>query len=178
MRRRTILLTQAKRARRCAAGIAGLLIFAALATANADAIEKLPDDKLYSFIGNDPLPAGTVPWQLLRQVKLVEEQQDGKPVSRPEFAAQLRQLDRKDVKLYGFVLPLSTAAKQTHFLISPLPTHCPYCISQGPDSLVEVVARIPVAYNAYDAIVVSGRFELVNDASLYYRLTNAESIRN
>ena len=36
MRRRTILLTQAKRARWCAAGIAGLLIFAALAAAGAN----------------------------------------------------------------------------------------------------------------------------------------------
>ena len=140
--------------------------------------EKLPDEKLYSFIGKDPVPAGTVPWQLLRQVTLIEEKQGDKMIARPEFVAAVRALDKKEVKLYGFVFPLSTTAKQKHFLISPLPTHCPFCLSQGPDSMVEVLAKTPIEYSAYDAIVVSGRLELVNDSSLYYRLTNAELIKN
>ena len=44
--------------------------------------------------------------------------------------------------------------------------------------MVEVLAKTPIEYSAYDAIVVSGRLELVNDSSLYYRLTNAELIKN
>ena len=138
----------------------------------------IPDDQLYSYIGKDPLPPGTVPWQVLRQVKLVEDKPKGaKPVMRPEFSAQLKKLDKSDVKLYGFVLPLSTAARQKHFLISPLPTHCPYCVSQGPDSMVEVMTREPIEFSQFDPIIVSGRLELVNDSSLYYRLTNAEMVK-
>ena len=60
MQCRPPLSTQAKRARWSAAGIAGLLAFAAMAATSAPAIEKLPDDKLYSFIANDPVPAGTI----------------------------------------------------------------------------------------------------------------------
>lgn len=171
----------ALRARWCAAGVTGLLAFGLLLNAAAGAAERPIDhaeDRHMDVIAGDPVPAGTIPWQLLRQVKLVEEKQGGKPLSRPDFATPVKQLDKTDVKLYGFVVPLSTGAKQAHFLISPQPSHCPYCLSQGPDSLVEVVARTPIAFTADEPVVVSGRFELVNDASLYYRLTNAESIKN
>lgn len=144
---------------------------------------KLTDEQLYGFIGKDPLPAGTLPWQLLRQVKLVEAKPDpksSKPKKTtllPEFGPQIQELDKKAVKIYGFVMPLSTGTKQKHFLISPLPSHCPFCVSQGPDSIVEVIAKTPVDYNQWEPIVVSGKLELVNDQYLFYRLTDAESIK-
>ena len=159
------------------AGTVAALCPASAAAATAEA-GKIANEQLYSFIGKDPLPAGTLPWQLLRQVKLVEEKKGGKTTLRPEFSAQVRELDRQQVKVYGFVLPLSTTARQAHFLISPLPTHCPFCLSQGPDSMIEVVAKIPVEYSQWDPIVVTGKLELVNDSSLYYRLTDAESVKN
>jgi len=145
---------------------------------------KIPDEQLFGFIGKDPLPPGTIPWQLLRQVKLVEDK--SKPpgknpratlAMRPEFSPRLQELDKQEIKLYGFVMPLSTAPRQKHFLLSPLPSHCPYCVYQGPDSLVEVIAKTPVEYNAWEPIVVTGKFELVNDPQLFYRLTNAESVK-
>lgn len=146
---------------------------------------KIADEQLFSYIGKDPLPPGTIPWQMLRQVKLVEgkaktvkgEAAQRSPPMLPEFSAQLKELDNQEVKIYGFVLPLSTGTKQKHFLISPLPSHCPYCVSQGPDSMVEVVAKTPVEFNQWEPIVVSGKLELVNDQYLFFRLTNAESIK-
>jgi uncharacterized protein len=146
---------------------------------------KIPDEQLFSYIGKDPLPPGTIPWQLLRQVKLVEgkakpskgEAASKAPTLLPEFSAQLKELDKREVKIYGFVLPLSVGTKQKHFLISPLPSHCPYCVSQGPDSMVEVIAKTPVEFNQWDPIVVTGKLELVNDQYLFFRLTNAESIK-
>jgi uncharacterized protein len=146
---------------------------------------KIADEQLFSYIGKDPLPAGTIPWQLLRQVKLVEgkakvvkgETAPKSPPMLPEFSAQLKELDKQEVKIYGFVLPLSVGTKQKHFLISPLPSHCPYCVSQGPDSMVEVIAKTPVEFNQWDPIVVTGKLELVNDQYLFFRLTNAESIK-
>ncbi|MFN7219655.1 MAG: DUF3299 domain-containing protein [Burkholderiales bacterium] len=142
---------------------------------------KIPDEQLFGFIGKDPLPPGTIPWQLLRQVKLVEVKgsKDAKkgPQMRPEYGPRIQELDKQEVKLYGFVMPLSTSARQKHFLLSPLPSHCPYCVYQGPDSLVEVIAKTPVEFNQWEPILVTGRFELVNDAQLFYRLTNAEAVK-
>jgi uncharacterized protein len=151
---------------------------------------KIPDEQLFGFIGKDPLPPGTIPWQILRQVKLVEGKAAAKSgaksteppaksaaIMRPEFSPRVMELDKQEVKLYGFVMPLSTAAKQKHFLLSPLPSHCPYCVYQGPDSLVEVLADIPVEFNQWEPIVVSGKLELVYDPQLFYRLTNAKSVK-
>ncbi len=172
-----------------------LATFATLATGMASAQPmqnapgKIPDEQLFGFIGKDPLPPGTIPWQILRQVKLVEAKAKDAPktaakstpgtapVMRPEFGPRVLELDKQEVKLYGFVMPLSTAPKQKHFLLSPLPSHCPYCVYQGPDSLVEVIAKTPVEFNQWEPIVVTGKFELVNDAQLFYRLNNAESVK-
>ena len=151
---------------------------ATVTTATTTDAGKIPDDQLLSYLSKDPLPSGAIAWQLLRQVKLVEKKKNGKITLHPEFSAQVRALDQKQVKVYGFVLPLSTSLKQKHFLISPLPTHCPFCVSQGPDSMIEVVAKVPVEYSNWDPIIVAGRLELVNDSSLYYRLVDAEAVKN
>lgn len=148
-----------------------------LAQAPATGASKIGDDQLLSYLPKDNLPAGTVPWLTFRQVKLVEEKKDGKTTLMPEFGAALKGLDGKPVKLYGFVLPLSTTPKQKHFLLSPLPTHCPFCVSQGPDSMVEVMARTPVEFNQWDPVIVAGKLELINDSSLFYRLVDAEPVK-
>ena len=162
--------------------VALLAIFYLLHGSPASAVEppgKIADDQLFSYIGKDPLPPGTIPWQLLRQVKLVEAKQKGAKAAAmlPEFSPQLKDLDNKEVKIYGYVLPLSTSQKQKHFLISPLPSHCPFCVNQGPDSMVEVVAKNPVDYSPWEPIVISGKLELVNDQYLFYRLSNAETVK-
>lgn len=156
----------------------GVMLTSALA-ATPPAPGKIGDEQLFSYLGKDPLPAGTIPWQLLRQVKVIEgkDPKTKAATSQPDFSAPLKELDKQTVKLYGFVMPLSTGAKQKHFLLSPLPSHCPYCVFQGPDSIVEVLAKDGVDYNQWDPIVVSGKFELVNDQYLYYRLTGAEAVK-
>lgn len=173
----TMLPSHLRYSLKAALTVGAALLFANSAWAVAPEIGKIPDEQLYGFISKDPLPPGTIPWQLLRQVKLVEEKKDGKTITRPEFSPKVKELDKQEVRVYGFVLPLSTTAKQKHFLISPLPTHCPFCVSQGPDSMIEVVAKTAVEFSQWEPIVVSGRLELVNDSSLFYRLTNAESVK-
>jgi hypothetical protein len=166
-----------------ATAVAGLLaIFFVCVAGSARAVEppgKIPDEQLLSYLGADPLPPGTIAWQLLRQVKLVESNQKGAKAAAmvPEFSAQVKKLDNKEVKIYGFVLPLSTSQKQKHFLISPLPSHCPFCVNQGPDSMVEVVARTAVEFSPWEPIVMSGKLELVNDQYLFYRLNNAAMVK-
>jgi uncharacterized protein len=160
----------------------GLLLAGSVWALQPNAPGKLPDEQLFGYLGKDPLPPGTIPWQVLRQVKLVETKaakgaKNNAPQMLPEFGPQIQELDKQQVKLYGFVLPLSTGTKQKHFLISPLPSHCPYCVSQGPDSIVEVLAKDGVEYNQWEPIVVSGKLELVNDQYLFYRLTNAETVK-
>jgi uncharacterized protein len=120
-----------------------------------------------------PELSGVVPWKTLAQVEPVK--QGNKMV--PQFSPDILGLDRKDVRIQGFMIPLDMTDQQNHFLLSAVPPHCPFCLPAGPDSIVEVLARKPVAYG-FEPIVVAGRFAvLTGDASgVLYRMTDAESV--
>jgi uncharacterized protein len=120
-----------------------------------------------------PEMAGVVSWKTLAQVEPVKE--GNKMV--PRFSRDIMGLDKKDVRVYGFMIPLDMTDQQNHFLISAVPPHCPFCLPAGPDAIVEVQAKKPLAYG-FEPILVAGRFAvLANDsAGVLYRMTDAESV--
>lgn len=122
-----------------------------------------------------PLPAvpGTVPWDLLGQVKTVRV----KDRFVPEFPEAVRRLDRQDVKIVGFMMPLQTGEKQSHFLLTVTSQTCAFCVPAGPEGIVEVKARTPVKVT-FDPIVIAGRLEVLRDDPLgvYYRISNGEAV--
>lgn len=122
-----------------------------------------------------PLPqvAGTVPWDLLAQVKAVRV----KDRFVPEFPAAVSKLNRQDVRLVGFMLPLQPGDRQSHFLLTVTSQTCAFCVPAGPEGIVEVRAKTPVKVT-FDPILIAGRFEVLRDDPLgvYYRLTQGESL--
>jgi hypothetical protein len=136
-----------------------------------------PDDPLLppSPYAAKPLPElkGVVSWRTLAQVEAVQV----KDRVVPQFSNNVTALDRKEVKLQGFMMPLEMGEKQKRFLLVSMPPSCAFCLPGGPDSVVEVVAKAPVKYG-FDPIVVSGRFVVLKDdpLGLYYRLTDAVSV--
>ena len=125
------------------------------------------------WIGGDPAPAGTVPWQLLQSTKTVQKA-DKK--FGPSFPKEVKELDKQQVKLYGFMMPLDQAKKQKRFLLSAFPPHCSFCLTGGPESLVEVLADQPIDFT-FEPIVVVGRMAVLDNDVVYYRLTNAASVK-
>ena len=117
-----------------------------------------------------PERAGVVSWKTLAEVQPVK--QGDKMVA--DFSKAILALDRSDVKLQGFMIPLDIGEQQRHFLISAVPPHCQFCLPAGPDALVEVEAKTPIAFSL-DPIVVSGRFAVVKDdpSGVLYRLSGA-----
>lgn len=124
---------------------------------------------------NKPLPElkGVVPWKTLAQVVAVRQQDR----FVPQFSTDVTALDRKEVKLQGFMMPLDMGQHQKRFLLVAMPPTCMFCLPGGPDQLVEVLAKTPVKYG-FDPIVVSGKFVVLKDdpMGLYYRLTDAVSV--
>ncbi|MGQ0511942.1 MAG: DUF3299 domain-containing protein [Betaproteobacteria bacterium] len=119
-----------------------------------------------------PLPErkDVVSWKLLAQVELVKL----KDRYAPQYAAAVTALDKKDVKLQGFMMPLQMGDKQSHFVLTAMPQSCAFCVPGGPEQMVEVKTKRPVAYG-FDAVVLSGRLEVLKDDpnGLFYRLTDA-----
>jgi hypothetical protein len=125
-----------------------------------------------SMIWNKPLPEvkGVVSWKTLAEVQPVK----GKNGFVPQFSGNVLALDKKDVKLQGFMMPLDMGEKQKRFILTGLPPSCAFCLPGGPDSMVEVQAKTPVKYG-FEPIVLTGKLAVLKDdaAGLYYRLTDA-----
>jgi len=122
-----------------------------------------------------PLPElkGVVSWKTLADVKVVKQ----KDRYAPEFSKSVTTLDKKEVKVQGFMMPLEMGDKQKRFLLVALPPTCSFCLPGGPEQIVEVQTKAPVKYG-FEPIVVSGRFAVLQDDAmgLYYRMTNAVAI--
>ena len=111
-----------------------------------------------------------VSWRLLAQVELVKV----KDRFQPQFSAGVAALDAKEVKLQGFMMPLEMGDKQSHFILSATPQSCSFCMPGGPESLVEVKTRKPMAYGM-EPVVLTGKLAVLKDdpTGVFYRLTDA-----
>lgn len=125
---------------------------------SADAVKPLPERQ------------DVVSWKLLGQVELVKS----KDRYVPQFAAAVSALDRKDVKIQGFMMPLEMGDKQTHFILSATPQTCAFCIPGGPEQLVEIKSKTPIQYT-FEPIVISGKLAVLKDdpTGVFYRVTDA-----
>jgi hypothetical protein len=115
-----------------------------------------------------------VSWRTFAQVDLVRM----KDRYVPQFSDNVAALDKKEVRVQGFMIPLDASPQQRHFLISAMPQTCMFCMPGGPESMVEVKTKQPVKYG-FEPFVVSGRLAvLYNDPTgIFYRIVDAELIK-
>jgi len=120
-----------------------------------------------------PLPdrKDVVSWKLLAQVELVKL----KDKFVAQFSAGVASLDKKEVKVQGFMMPLEMGDKQSHFILSAMPQSCSFCMPGGPEQLVEVRSRKPVKYT-FEPVVLTGKLAVLKDdpTGVFYRLTDAQ----
>ena len=109
-------------------------------------------------------------WKTLAQVELVRL----KDRYVPQFAQNVASLDQKEVKVQGFMLPLQTGDKQTHFVLAAMPQTCAFCMPGGPENTVEVRSKQAVKYT-FEPVVLTGKFEVLKEepTGIFYRLTDA-----
>jgi hypothetical protein len=127
------------------------------------------DPGTFSF---KPLPErnDVVSWKVLSQVELVKQ----KDRYVAQFAAAVIALDKKEVKVQGFIMPLQLGAQQSHFVLTAMPQTCAFCLPGGPESMVEVKSKTPVKYT-FEPVVLTGKLEVLKDdpTGVFYRLTEA-----
>lgn len=116
---------------------------------------------------------GVVSWRTLAQVESVKV----KDRFVPQFSDNIAKLDKTEVRLQGFMLPLDMGKTQKRFLLTAVPPSCSFCLPAGADAVVEVRAKSPVKYG-FEPMVISGKLSVLNDdpAGLYYRLSDAVTV--
>jgi hypothetical protein len=119
-----------------------------------------------------PLPDrnDVVSWKTLSQVELVKQ----KDRYVPQFAAAVAALDKKEIKVQGFMMPLQVGDKQTHFVLTAMPQTCSFCMPGGPEAMVEVKSKSAVKYT-FEPVVLTGKLAVLKDdpTGVFYRLTDA-----
>jgi hypothetical protein len=159
--------------RRIAAGVVALALAGMVAAQSPAAGPKgglaLPVDP--QFLNDLPEVKGVVSWKLLGQVKTAQVG----PKVVPDFASEIKQLDKQEVRLQGYMLPIVAGETHNHFLLTMRPPHCPFCLSIGPEYIVEVKSTGPIKHT-YEPIILAGRFNVLSDDpfGLYYRLLDAQ----
>lgn len=151
--------------------VACLLASATFAQAPATGAKPglaLPIDP--QLLNDLPELKGVVSWKLLGQVTSAPA---GNKVV-PQFSAEIRKLDQQEVRLQGYMLPITAGEKHAHFLLTMRPPHCPFCLSLGPEYIVEVKSRDAIKHT-YEPVVLAGRLAVLADDpfGLYYRLSDA-----
>ena len=114
-----------------------------------------------------------VSWKLLAQVELVKL----KDRYVPQFSDNVATLNKKEVKVQGFMMPLEMGDKQSHFILSAMPQTCAFCMPGGPESMVEVKTKQPVKYT-FEPLILSGKLEVLKEdpTGVFYRIVDAEQM--
>ena len=112
---------------------------------------------------------GILTWELLSSVTTKAE----KTKLTPVFPAKVLALDKRKVKVQGFMMPPEPGDKQHHFLLSSVPTSCNFCVPAGPEGLIEVRTKQAVRYSL-EPVVVEGILAVLSDDpyGMYYRVTD------
>ena len=144
-----------------------LLLLAAPALAQQHSMPQSADPGQFK-----PLPErkDVVSWKVFSQVELVKQ----KDRYVPKFAPGVAALDQKEVKVQGFMMPMQTGDKQTHFVLTAMPQSCAFCMPGGPESMVEIKTKTPVKYT-FEPVVVSGKLAILKDdpTGIFYRIVDA-----
>jgi hypothetical protein len=149
-----------------AASIAALSLAPSVAPA-----QTLPDHVQQAML---PDVKGVVSWSTL--VKTSIRKTNGR--LGPYFPDEVRALNDKVVKVQGFMLPLETGDAHQRFLLTALSPSCPFCLTAGPETMIEVKLRAPVKYS-FDPMIFEGKFQtLDNDpGGIFYRLVEASAVK-
>ena len=94
----------------------------------------------------------------------------------PSFPADVQSLDKRVVKIQGFMMPLEPGDKQRHFLLSSVPTSCSFCVPAGPEGLVEVRKARALHAGARRRGRSAGRAD-GRPYGLYYRVVDGTNVQ-
>jgi hypothetical protein len=151
-----------------------LVLAATLTLAQAFAQEESADGRMAPD-GTPPIKAlpGTLSWGVLQGVDTAKK--DGKMI--PKFGQEVTALHEKEIKIRGFMVPTEGATKQKRFLLSPYPPSCPFCLTAGPDSLIDVLTKEGIK-TTFEPLVISGKLQVLSEDAqgFYYRVTEATQV--
>ena len=124
----------------------------------------------------EALPMSQSPiWQILGKTKITADDKQG--YFNAVIPAAVKALAGKEVTVSGFMMPLESKEKFTHFLLAKRTPTCPFCPPGEPNEIIEVWTGKAVSYTE-NVITVKGIFALMNnrDMGVFFKLKEAKIV--
>ncbi|MDX5321346.1 MAG: DUF3299 domain-containing protein [Bacteroidota bacterium] len=128
-------------------------------------------------LSNDPIP---VSWKTLSDVKFDKkwDEKEGMYVLYPKFGNSVKNLEGKEIKISGYVIPVDY--NENFYVLSAFPySSCFFCGGAGPESVISLkFKKAGERFKTDTRLEVKGRLEL-NSSDIYemnYILRDAEKI--
>lgn len=119
-------------------------------------------------------------WKTLSKITYKKEYDEmlGFKVDVPVFSKELQSLEGKEITIKGYIIPVEGYKSHKEFIFSAYPYNmCFFCGGAGPETVMEVKAKSPVAFTA-DPITIKGKLHLnATDINrLMYSLTDVQKV--
>lgn len=90
------------------------------------------------------------------------------------FSKGIKAMVGKEITLKGFMLPLESSEKFTHFILSKRTPTCQFCPPGTPTEIIDVFTDKKVAWDE-NMVTVTGTFSLENnqDLGMFFKLNHA-----
>ncbi|MDY0029049.1 MAG: DUF3299 domain-containing protein [Pseudobdellovibrionaceae bacterium] len=127
--------------------------------------EREAQDKL-------PMAKGVVWDTLLKTIVSFNEESGEYSANFPE---DVKKFEGQILRVSGFILPLESTDKFTHFLLTKRTPTCAFCPPGGPSEIIEVYTKDPIEWD--DGLVqVEGKFGFTNNQNLgvFFQINDAK----
>ncbi len=93
-----------------------------------------------------------------------------------EFTPEVKAMEGKKMTVSGFMLPLESTEKFTHFLLSKRTPTCGFCPPGEPTEMIEVFTKEPVTW-VEDSVTVTGvmTFSKEPELGVFFQLLESDS---
>ena len=124
-----------------------------------------------------PTPPGGTSWAVLESTKEIQRTQMGIIYSKPDFSPKVKALAGRKIKVTGYVMPLESSAKQTHFVLLGYPPDCPFHLNPAPTQFIEVrvgksIAMDNTARTIEGTLVLSG----TDESGIFYKIVDGREV--
>jgi hypothetical protein len=111
-------------------------------------------------------------WAILNGAQTAIDEAHGTMTA--QFTDAIRHMDGQQLSIGGFLMPLDSRDRFTHFVLTRRNSTCPFCPPNLPTEAIEVFAAQPLEFEPNE-FSVTGRFQVVAQTAegLFYRLNNA-----
>ena len=120
-------------------------------------------------------------WKLLAMISMqkVFDEEMGIDLEKPVFSKAVKKLNGTEITIKGYILPLKASKDQKYFILSAYPYNmCFFCGGAGPESVMEVFSKKPVA-TSKKMVKLKGTLRVNYNPTLgqvLYTLKNAEVV--